>query len=1062
MMPPKTKRRPFASVRIIFLLFICQALFISVIPFFTFNAQTETSRGGSGYHTYEEMVTEIQNIEVNHSTIVKLYNLTTTFEGRTVWAVKISDNPQENDSTEPDVLVMAGQKANSLISVEIALYLLDHLTKNFGADARITELVNNREVWIIPMVNPDGHAFVNEGNEEWVKNRRNNGDTSFGVNLNRNYDFNWGIMDNHTSHDTGSPYYHGPYAFSESETEAIRDLVESQNFVFSLSLSSFGDKITYPWGYNESSTPDDDLLSEIARDMSMYSGYSVSQNGSIYINHGNVDDWLYNTSVLPFTVLAGEADIPEEPQIEIIAQENIPSCLYLLDIADDPNRALKAEWTFMVYMSGDGGLEEEGFLDINEMEKVGSSPYMNIVVQFDRGVGDFTTNPDWTTTRRFLIERDDDEDIIGSTFIEDLGEKNMASSQTLSQFVNWSMDNFPAEHYFLDLWGHGKGWMGVVLDSGDWLNMDELKLAFTTFDDRVDIVGFDNCNMAMIEVYTQLMGHVDYIVGSEKEEDAWGWPYDRIFENLSAEPQTSPVNLSTLITLGFVDWAIEEKSSYSATASVVDMSHLQKVLNRTDIFARELNRTLGLYSKEIGKAIDDTEDYFRSPTPHDYYHFAELIGEYVPNRLIRIAAEDVMTSIEEFVVAESHWSNSQDPYVKVVDNAHGIAIWMYDGNDFQTYEDLDFSKMTYWDEFLIASNNPPSKPQVNFSVNYSLSDSDNESNDDTITLLYTSDTTGLDIAVCVINHENQHIDTFYVNNTIQDQAYNFSFNPYKKGYPSDYYSFCAYLVDDSDIPQNYSEVIEIWLGNERPDVALINVTFYRKDGIIVGGDTGKKPIDGENTVIEVYVVNNGTIGLPDVKVEFLEGNKPIKTNVVDLEIGEEKSITAQWAAISGQRIIRIVLDGENNIKEANESNNVIVENVTVKPNIPVEPLIVKGKVYSRGKVNIIGAKVRIKNLRTNMTKNDTTDKGGYNISLDSDWYHEGDLIDVRAEYNSVSNNITVYAYSDDKIINIDITLDTDVYDALFFFKIGLIIFEIIGFILVIKYYIGTRKHRGGE
>ncbi len=1059
------ERGAFTSTRMLFILFVCEALIIGMTPIMAFNTGAEEVRAEPEYHTYEEMISEIQKIAANHTSIVQVYNLTTTFEGRTVWAVKVSDDPQINDSTEPDVLFMAGQKANSLISVEMAIYLLNYLTENYGWDRTISDLVDSREIWIIPMANPDGHAYVMNDNEDWLKNW--NG--TFGVNLERNYGYHWGI-DAHSSNEPGDPYYHGSAPFSEAEIKAVRDLVLSQRFVFSLSFSSSnndGETITYPWGYNTSQTLDDALLSELASDMAMYSGYDVKQNSELFINHGNSDDWLYgNASVLPFTILAGSEDIPQESQIEGIAEENLLSCLYLLDIADNPNRALKAEWTFMVYMSGDNDLEDEGIADLNEMEMIGSDPYVNIIVQFDRASGGDDTNGDWEGTRRYLVIKDYDSNVIHSQLLGDIGEVNMGNPQTLLEFVNWTMTNYPAEHYFLDLWGHGRGWLGVSLDMygvNDWLNMSEIKSVLPKFKEKIDVVGFDNCNMAMIEVYTQFMGYTDYIVGSEKEEDALGWPYDRIFEALKAEPETSPLELSTAIAKHYVDWA-RENSTYSATISVVDMSRLPEVINRIDALAKELNRMMALYFDEIDQAIKGTEQYGKPPIPNDLYHFSENIVEKVPNRPIEILAESVMNGLEDLVVIEEHLTKVTD---MSVENAHGIAVWLYDGNpmNYAEYKTLDYADITYWDEFLASYKSPPSKPNVDFQLDYILNDTDGEGNEDTLELHYNTNNTGLNISIKVFNNENQHITTHYTNGTEQGMEYHLTFNPDNYSYPSDYYNFYAYLVNDLDVPQNYSEVTEVWLGNQKPEVMILNMTFCRKDGTQVGGDTGKKPIDGENTQIKVYIMNNGSVALSGekrVKIEFFDGNNLIESIEIDLEIGEEKSVTTLWLARAGKRSIRVAVDSENLIKETNESNNEIEKIIEVKPNIPVNSYTLKGKVHNRENINIVGAKVRIRNMRTNEAINTTTDDNGYRVILDPNWYLEGDMIDVRAEYNSVSDNITVYAYSEDGETTANILLDTEVYDAIFFFKIGLIVFEIIGFLLVIKYYFGMKRQKGGE
>jgi hypothetical protein len=1054
-------------IRILMIFIVCQALLLSFMPFVSFSSQPEETRAEPHYHTYEEMTTEILEIAQENSSLVMVENLTTTYEGKTVWAVKISDSPQINDSTEPDILFMAGHRANSLISVEIAMYLINHLTSNYGIDGSITELINTREIWIIPMVNPDGHEYVSNETANWEKNRRNNQDETFGVNLNRNYGYEWG-EDEHTSSDSVSQNYHGTGVFSEPETLAIKNLVQSQDFVFSLAFSSNGEMITYPWGHTNSSTSADELLSEIANDMAMYNGYSTMQSSQFEKNRGNADDWLYSEAdVLPFTIYAGDEDIPQEGEIESIASENLAACLYLLDIADDPDRAMTAQWTFMVYMGADNNLENEGIADFNEMEIEGSNPYVNIAVQFDRTPSnDDTSNGNWVDTRRYLVMKDYDTNIINSPLKGVLGEKNMGDPQTLLDFVNWSMTNYPAEHYFLDIWGHGKGWQGVSLDStgNDWLYLNEIKSVLPKFKDRIDVVGFDNCNMAMMEVYSTFLGYTDYIVGSEKEEDANGWPYDRIFKDLNADPFMSTANLPKIIATHYVDWA-ENTSWYSAAVSVVDMNYLDSMINRTDELAKELNRTLSLFYYEINLAVTRAEKYAQNPNPRDLYHFAELLVKYVDNTLIKNAAEKVMSGFKNLILANEYWTSPHEDPPVPVDHAHGITVWLYDGGSqslLDKYKVLDYAILTHWDEFLEAYRTAPTKPQVSFINDYVLGDTNSDDNYDTITLDHETNVSGLNIVTEIFNNENDHVSTLYWNNTEQGTQYFTSFNPYDD-LPPDYYSFYSYLEDSSGTPQNYSEVVNIWLGNEKPDIVLNNMTIFRMDGTQVGNETNKNPIDGEDTEIKVLVTNVGTNDLFNVKVDVFEGENSIISEVLgELKIGEGKNITALWESKSGIKTLKAVVDLPNNIKEINENNNEIMETIEVDPHIPVEPLIVRGKIFNKENINIIGARVRIRNLRTNETLNRTTDQNGYRAEMAPDWYLEGDEIEVRATYNSVSDNENVFAYSDDEEIYANVTLETDLYDALFYFKMGLIIFEMIGFALVINYGIKVRRMKKRE
>lgn len=1058
-------RRSSTPVRLIVIILLYQVLLVSFIPMYSFQSQTQGPwEEPSLYHTYEEMVSEIEDLKLHNSSIVLVQNLSTTYEGRTVHAIKISDTPTVNESEEQDILFMAGLEANSLISVEIAMFLVKYLTFNYGVDSHVTELVNTREIWIIPMANPDGHEYIADDTLEWEKNRKNNGDGTFGVNLNRNFEFQWG-EDEHSSNNSDSPNYIGPSPFSEPESQSIRSLVSSQDFVFSLSFSSSGEIITFPWGYTNDTISGYDLLSEIAKDMSMYNNYNVKQASKHQANRGNVDDWLYEEGILPFTVMVGSEDLPQESEIEAIAQENLEACIYLLDIADDPNRAFTAQWTYMAYMGGDDSfLEEWGIANINQMEVHGSNPYVNIVAQFDRYSGAAVTNPDWTDTRRFHVTKDYDMDIINTPPRAILGETNSGDPQTLLDFVNWSITNYPAEHYFLDIWGHGKGWQGVSGDAtGDWLEMDEIKSVLGKFKDRIDVVGFDNCNMAMIEVYTTFLGYTDYIVGSEKEIDAVGWPYEIIFGDLLADPYMSPLDLSKNIAVQYVDWA-ENSSYYSATVSVTDMAYLQDMINRTDELAEVLDKMLTIFYDDIEYSILHSEKYKQSPSPRDLYHFMQLLKWNVNSTPVKVAAQYVMDGFENLILANEHWTSPYEKPPVPVDNAHGITIWLYDGSPtmYSEYLLLDFADMTHWDEFLFNYKNGVTKPEVEFDVVYSLSNSDSVGFDDTITLDYSTDVSGLNVTIKVYTSDNIKVTDLYTNDTQGGTQYTKSFNPGNYGFPSDYYNFYLYLEDSTGALQNYSEAASVWLGNQRPDLVLKNMTLYRVDGNQVGGFTGKNPIEGEDTTISIIVRNNGSNDLTNVLLDIFEDEKSIHSEIINLQIDEEKNISFSRQFTTGMNSLRAILDPSNEIREINESNNEKIEILDVKSQIPQDSLTIRGRIFNRDDINIIGAKVRITNLRTNRSINRTTTENGYKVEIDSEWYMEGDRIEIKASYNSVTGNSSVFAYSDDKELYANITLKTELYDALFYFKMGLIIFEIIGFVLVIKYYISLKRYKPKE
>ena len=182
-------------------------------------------------------------------------------------------------------------------------------------------------------------------------------------------------------------------------------------------------------------------------------------------------------------------------------------------------------WTFMVYLDGDCDLEPFAIADLNEMEEIGSTDDVNIVALVDRwdGTGadadypDDTSNGDWTEARIYYIEKDNDTSNITSTMLSSEGELNMGDPDTLVDFAENVYDNYPAQHYALIFWDHGMGWPGVCPDDSaghDALELTELDAALdeitTYYGKNLDLIGFDACLMAMLEVDHEIADYGDF------------------------------------------------------------------------------------------------------------------------------------------------------------------------------------------------------------------------------------------------------------------------------------------------------------------------------------------------------------------------------------------------------------------------------------------------------------------------------------------------------------------------------------------------------------------------
>ncbi len=230
----------------------------------------------------------------------------TSVEGRAIYAVKVSDNVA-TDEAETEVMFTANQHAREHLTVEMALYVLGQLTSGYGTDARITNLVNSREIWIVPMVNPDGVQWdIATGSYRmWRKNRQSNGTgAAVGTDLNRNWGYRWGCCGG-SSGSFSSETYRGASAFSAPETRAVRDLVNSrviggaQQIKASIDFHTYSELVLWPYGYTFTDVPadmtadDQAVFSAFGREMAATNGFTPEQGSDLYITDGTIDDWLY-------------------------------------------------------------------------------------------------------------------------------------------------------------------------------------------------------------------------------------------------------------------------------------------------------------------------------------------------------------------------------------------------------------------------------------------------------------------------------------------------------------------------------------------------------------------------------------------------------------------------------------------------------------------------------------------------------------------------------------------------------------------------------------------------
>ncbi len=250
-----------------------------------------------GFRTYSEAVAKLDSLHNQYPSLTKLENIGTTHNGNIVWALKVSDNANVEED-EPEVLYTGLTHAREPIGMTICLDFADWLLTNYGSDPYATEIVDGRQCWFIPIVNPDGYLYNQQtdpnGGGMWRKNRRNNGNGSYGVDPNRNYTYNWGYDDNGSSPDPWDETYRGPYAGSEPINQAVMQLCQQHNFQLALHYHSYSDYFLYPWGYADIFTPDQPLFSAIADSAVTFNGYIPGTAWQLLYNvNGDALDWSY-------------------------------------------------------------------------------------------------------------------------------------------------------------------------------------------------------------------------------------------------------------------------------------------------------------------------------------------------------------------------------------------------------------------------------------------------------------------------------------------------------------------------------------------------------------------------------------------------------------------------------------------------------------------------------------------------------------------------------------------------------------------------------------------------
>jgi hypothetical protein len=315
--------------------------------------------GFEDYHDFAEMNAVINQAVADHPAILQRRVIGQSNQGRDIVALKISDNVGAEEG-EPEVLFTHSQHAREILTVEMALHLLDLFTDDYGSDTHITQLVNSRVIWIVPNVNPDGTEYdkTATGFRSWRKNRQPNpGSTAIGTDTNRNWNYNWGCCGG-SSGNTSSATYRGSAPESATEVRVVADFVRSrviggeQMITSHIDWHTYGELILWPYGYTFADTApglnatDRQAFATLGQAMAQTNGYTPQQASDLYITDGSIDDWMWGVHRIfsytfeMFPESSSPGFYPDDALIGRETTRNTDAVLLMLDYADCPYRII--------------------------------------------------------------------------------------------------------------------------------------------------------------------------------------------------------------------------------------------------------------------------------------------------------------------------------------------------------------------------------------------------------------------------------------------------------------------------------------------------------------------------------------------------------------------------------------------------------------------------------------------------------------------------------------------------------------------------------------------------
>ncbi len=363
-------------------------------------------------------------------------------------------------------------------------------------------------------------------------------------------------------------------------------------------------------------------------------------------------------------------------------------------------QATKKEWTFLIFLNGHNNLSSFGEMNVKDMEKIGSSKDLNIIVEW----GTSTSN----ITKRLYIEKSTDPKKVTSKSVKEMKDYDMGNYKNLQSFVRWGVQNYPAHHYFIAVWNHGSGWRRTAVteptvrdisfddNSGNRITTEQLGLAMAdakaAIGRNVDIYGSDACLMQMVEVAGEMKESVDYFVGSQETIPAEGWPYAPFLKKWSSAPTLTPREVAILLSKEYVAgykaggvYGVKEGVTFSAW----DMTKLSSAYTAIGNLATSLNSLKTTDLAKVKAVVPKALSFSYS----DYVDLGDFVKQVKGLKLASVKT-DLLTDVQNKIADVVLTTDNGPSYTQ----ASGMSVWLpVSTNKNQArYNKLQFSRATGW------------------------------------------------------------------------------------------------------------------------------------------------------------------------------------------------------------------------------------------------------------------------------------------------------------------------------------------------------------------------------